>query len=405
MGVRQHHTVLRVSAVLLICVVLAGCQTIQFERPQVTSASDWVTDGQNDERSRAFDAQVDVPLELAWKYSANAGFGSSSPLILQDRVLVGNRKGEIHTIEVATGRGRGFKQMGETVDGSPLIHDGTLYVPVAWGKHVLVAFDLSKGVNRWRARGVPFATALIGHGDTVVGVDLEGTLRAFSALDGDESWSIELAPFTTFKASPVRISDSDILLVDVDGVMYRVNLDKQSIVWQKEMGLPVYQTPAVVEEHMVISTTRGSVHMLNVEDGSERWVWRGESHVRMGAPAFGSKSVLVGGTDGIVRALNVDNGSETWAVEFTDVIAAAPLIAGETAFVGTLGEELFALNSISGKIVWQTTVDGRIKSAMATTEGGLVVLAEPKWVLYYRPDSQEGDESLASDERPSGGKR
>jgi len=385
MMIRHHIT--RWSAAILV-LGLSACQTIQFERPQVLSETDWPTDGQTESRSRAVDASLSLPLALEWEYNANAGFGPASPLVLQDRVLVGNRKGEIHSVEIGTGKGRGFKQMGESVEGSALIHDGTLYVPVAWGKRIMIAFDLTKGTNRWRKRGVPFATALLGHRDSVVGVDLEGTLKAYSTRNGEELWSMELASYRTFKAFPVRVSESSVVFADITGQVYRVNLDTQEVEWTTNLGSPVYETPAAAEDRIAISSTRGTLHLLDATSGEAVWTWEGPEHIRMGAPALGSSEIIAGATDGHVRAFDRATGAVRWETEFDDVVSAAPLVAGSHVFVGTLGQELAALDLTTGENLWQTEVEGRIKSAMAVAEGGLLVLTEPRWVLYFKPSEE-----------------
>lgn len=374
---------------LLVLSGLTGCQTIQFERPQNLSAADWPTDDGDAMRSRMHEDSLALPLELAWQYSANAGFGPGSPLILQDRVLVANRKGEIHTVELETGRSRGFKQMGDVIEGSPLIHEGTMYVPAAWGRKVLIAFDLSRGVNRWRKEGVPFATSLMAHSDLVVGVDVEGTLRAFAADDGVEVWSLSLGDHLSVEASPVRLSPTDILLADVEGTLHRVNLDNQRIVWSRDVGAPIYTTPAVSGGNVAVSTTRGTVHWVDAETGRDQWTARVNEGVRMGAPAIGPDGILLGATDGQVRSLSLNDGREQWSVQFEDVITAAPLIAGETVFVGTMGKQLFALRVSDGQVRWETEVKGRIKSAMALAGGGLLVLTEPKWLMYYKPEASD----------------
>ena len=145
-----------ISRILLAAIVFAGCQSIRFDLPGRLTEEDWPTDGKTADRSRYVPESLSLPLEVSWEYSANAGFGPGSPLILDGVVLVGTRKGEIHAIELATGRKRGFKKMGEAIEGSPLIANGMLYVPSAWGKKVLVGFDLKRGVISWKVPGGPF---------------------------------------------------------------------------------------------------------------------------------------------------------------------------------------------------------------------------------------------------------
>jgi outer membrane protein assembly factor BamB len=376
---------LRVWHIALVITGLVGCQTIQFERPQVPAASDWTTDDGSDVRSRAHGMSLDAPLEKAWEYSANGGFGPGSPLLLQDRIIVATRSGEIHTVDLETGKTRGFKQMVDVVEGSPLIHDGTLYIPSAWGRKVLVAYDLAKGVNRWRRSGIPFATSLIGQGDTVVGVDVEGTLRAIDVARGDEAWTLSLGDHLTVKASPVRVSESSILVADAEGGVRRVNLDTRRIEWETALPAPVYVSPATDGQVVVLATTRGTVHVLDAAQGTEIWSFAVAEHIRMGAAALGPDAIYFGATDGRLRALSRTEGRELWSVPFEDVITAPPLVVGSTVFVGTMGSELAALDLADGRTLWRTELKGRVKSAMAVAEQGLLVLTEPKWVVLFRP--------------------
>ena len=378
--------------IALLLFGLAGCQTIQFERPQTLSASDWTTDDGQASRSRWHQEPIKAPLEKAWEYSANAGFGPGSPLLLQDRVLVATRNGEIHIVDLESGKTRGFKQMVDVVEGSPLIHQGTLYVPAAWGRKVLVAFDLAKGVNRWRQTGIPFATSLVGHGDVVVGVDVEGNLRAIETEKGAEAWSLQLGSHLSVKASPIQVSDSSIIVADAEGGVRRVNLDSQQIEWAVKLPAPVYVSPAADDKVVVLTTTRGSIHALDVATGALRWERSVGAHIRMGAAALGPDAVYVGATDGWFRALSRTEGRELWSVGFGDVITAPPLVAGSTVYVGTLGSELAGLDAHTGKELWRTELKGRMKSAMAVAGDGLLVLTEPKWVVLFRPAAQdEGD--------------
>ncbi len=127
---------------------------------------------------------------------------------------------------------------------------------------------------------------------------------------------------------------------------------------------------------------------VDATSGREQWVWQAPEHIRMGAPAVGASAVVVGGTDGRVVKLDKRTGSVQWEVMFDDVVTAPPLIAGPNVFVATLGKELAGLNLHTGEISWHTELEGRVKSAMAVTGGGLLVLTEPKRVVFFKPASE-----------------
>lgn len=373
----------------IICFALlvgsvSSCQTIQFERPNTLAESDWPTDGQKPSRSRYSPSTLALPLEMAWEYSANAGFGPGSPLLFQDRVLIATRQGEVHTIDLKTGNGRGFKRLAEVIEGSPLIADGLMFVPSAWGKDAVTAFDLRIGVKKWRAEGIPIETPLVYWKGLVIGVDVESNVTAFDAETGSHSWSFSLMEKTAVRAAPVLVGDNELFVATVDGDVFLLDLEEQQVVWQQQVGAPVYESPLWSDGALVLSTTRGTVMALDDSSGHVLWQYNSKSAMtRMGAPASDGEAIYVGATDGNIRRLNLRTGSIEWTVQLEDVVTAAPQVVGSHLFIGTLGREFYAFSCISGDVQWQTTLRGRIKSAIAVTDVGVLVLSEPKWVTYF----------------------
>lgn len=369
---------------LVLAILLSSCQTIQFNRAHVLSESDWPTDGRNPQRSRYSTTPLTLPLEMAWEYSANAGFGPGSPLLLQDRVLVGTRKGEVHSIDLETGRGRGFKRLADVIEGSALISGGKLFVPSAWGNNVVTAFDLNRGTTRWRAEGIPIETPLMAWNDHIIGVDIEGNVIAFDAGSGDRSWSVSLGDRAGVRAAPIMVGEGRLFVATIEGEAFLIDLASQQIVWQKNVGAPVYESPLWSQGILVMSTTRGTLVALDDETGGTIWQFdSGNMDVRIGAPASDGEAVYVGATNRHVYRLNQRSGVIEWTVQLDDVATAAPQVIGRHVFVGTLGRELFAFDNETGTVQWQTALRGRMKSAMAVTDAGILVLSEPKWVTYF----------------------
>ena len=381
-----------IARILLAAIVFAGCQSIRFDLPGRLTEEDWPTDGKTADRSRYVPEFLSVPLEVSWEYSANAGFGPGSPLILDGIVLVGTRKGEIHAVELETGRKRGFKKMGEAIEGSPLIANGMLYVPSAWGKKVLVGFDPKRGVISWKVAGVPFETALVAHDDNVVGVDVEGTVRSFNGETGEEVWRLKLGEKISAQASPLLVSPNRLFVATDDGNGYLVDLNVPDIIWQTDLGAPVYASPVTSDGTIYISTTRGSLVAIEALTGEQKWLMETlNPDVRMGAPAVDGERVYLGATDGRVRSVDINTGQVQWEVQLSDVVTGAPLVTRETVFIGTMGRELMGLRTTTGDLVWEVEMKGRIKSAMAVSGEGLIVLSEPRYVTYFKHVEQSDE--------------
>ena len=65
-------------------------------------------------------------------------------------------------------------------------------------------------------------------------------------------------------------------------------------------------------------------------------------------------------------------------------IAAPPLLTQRTLYVGTMSNDLYAVDRATGEVRWSEELDGRIKSPMAFKDGHLVVLSEPRTVYLFK---------------------
>ena len=191
---------------IAICLILVGCQTVQLQNPQRVSSEDWLTDGQHPSKQRSYALSVDPPLEKIWEYNAAAGFGPGSPLIVNGTVLVSTRKGEVHSIDLETGRRRGFKAFGEGIEGSPVVSDGKLFVPIDMGRRSLTAWDLAKGNTAWRKKDTFISAGLSADQEAIYAVDIKGVIYAILKEDGETKWTYDLGHRAIGKASPLLLS-------------------------------------------------------------------------------------------------------------------------------------------------------------------------------------------------------
>ena len=401
-------------ALLVLAVgVVPGCSTLRMD-PQQVMHSVWPVEGGNALRSNAVSQHVAPPLQLRWRFNAQAGFGRVSPLVLGNAVLVANRKGEVHAVDLESGKRFGRDTFGESIEGTPVYVDGMLVVPIAWGGRAVRALDLLTGARLWRAGDIPVNSGLTVWGDFVLAGDVEGYVRAWRLQDGEEVWSVQPDERSGIHSTPVLIGD--VLVVANDrGRVTALNPSDGSFFWSADAGAPVQVSLAATEDMVFAATTRGSIRAFDVHTGILRWAYdltdgeegeytadRGGSSMPGGgftppyryltAPAVGERDVVFGASDGIVRSLDMENGSLNWEADVFDAVSAPPVITAETVYVGTMGALLIGFDRNDGSRIWDTKLDGRIKSAFALKESRLIVLAEPRHVYVYEPDSG-GDET------------
>jgi len=368
----------------------AGCQTLVLNGGRTAHPDDWLVDGANPGRDRLIDAQIYPPLTQKWIYNAAAGFGPGSPLIYQDAVVVGTRKGELHAVDLESGRKIGVKNIGESLEGPLLISDGVIYVTNALGKHVLTAYDLVRGERLWFIEGIPIETAPVIIGGQLIAVDVEGNVRSFDISDGSEKWTVSLGAKSSGQTSPIVLEHDRLFLVTNTGKAFMLDGTSGREMWTKDLGIPVYSSPALTGQILLVPTTRGRLFALSSANGATEWVFKASSDfVRISAPATDGRTVYFGTSSGTVYALHASNGTKVWQFDGPDAVTAAPLLTLTHLFFGTMGRMLYGIERDSGEIVWQIKLKGRVKSAMAARDGGLIVLTEPQYVYNFRSEDPD----------------
>ncbi len=373
-----------------LCVVLlfglTGCTVLRVENPKVERDDDWLTEGDSPRRENHADEAPEPPLEEVWRVNAGAGFGPVSPLILDGTVFAATRKGEVVGIDLKDGKKIGTQGFGEVIDGSPVIGQGLLYVPLAWGKKTLRAFDLAKATDRWvRADLPPIEAGLLLLGEVLIAVDVDAVVHGMDARSGKERWTAPLGEKVSVRAAPVAVDPDLVVVADDRGRVAALRAGNGDPVWTRDLGAPVEVTPTTNGRMLFVSTTRARLFALDAERGVVRWVFEvPDPRVRLAAPALSGGDLVFGGSDGVLRNVDPETGATRWTFEAPDAISAPPLIGRSTVYVGTMGRKLYGVDRSTGALLWEYKLEGRIKSPMAAKDDALVVLAEPHEVYLLR---------------------
>jgi len=327
---------------------------------------------------------VSLPIEQAWIYNASAGFGSGSPLIVSDRVFVGTRKGEVHVIELATGDKVGIEEFGSSIEGVPAVVGRMLFVPNAWGKNALIAYDLFEGARLWVHRGVPIEASVLPVRDVVIVGDVEGNVISLDRETGTIQWVFEFERIATILSGPTALGEDRIVVANELGEVVCLAVEDGTEVWARNLDEPVQESIATDQRHVYVPTTRGSFYALDAVTGETVWEYRlPNDEIRLTGAAVSSRVAVFGGSDGVLRALNLNDGTVIWTFQTDGTFAAPPAISGELVFVGSMDRGFFAVSLHDGSVQWSTTLRGRIKSAPAVRNGFVIVMSEPKYVYAF----------------------
>lgn len=382
-------------ALAAACLLLAGCNALRVQSSDIHGDEGWTTEGESPLRANAVTSTLRPPLEERWKFDAGAGFGAVSPLIIDEIVFVATRKGEVHAINLETGRRVGQATFGESIEGTPVYDGKMLFIPVGWGRRALVGYDLLRGSSLWKVKGASINAGLLTYGGVVIAADDEGHVRAYDKTDGNVVWEADLGDDAAVTVAPV-LAGGLLMIADDRGRIAALDPEDGSLAWSTSIEAPVLSTSASDGKSLYVSTSRGRLVKLRVADGTEEWTFALDSEEPyFASPAVSDGQVVFGASDGLVRALDAETGALAWSTSVKAAVTAAPLLTVDVVYVGSMESQLIALERATGEKIWEQELGGRMKSGFASAGNRLVVLAEPKTVYMFETTAESyalGDE-------------
>ncbi|MCY4159194.1 MAG: PQQ-binding-like beta-propeller repeat protein [Bacteroidetes bacterium] len=325
--------------------------------------------------------EPEPPLEIAWTYNARAGFGPDAPLIYEDVVMVATRQGEVHVIDLNTGKRIGDRRFGNAVNGSPIVIDNTVIVPLAQGRRALAAYDLDRAVMRWRTEGAPIQVGIGPVDSGGIIVNTAGEVQRFDVTTGANVWKYQIPERSRVYARPLIHLEFVIVGVD-NGTILALSLEDGALIWSTHIGDPVYVTPAVHEKELFISTTRGRLIAMDLQTGTISWdAVLDDETIRISTPAVDDEFVVIGGSDGVLRVFDQHTRQVKWDTQCPDALVAPPLMTTDVIYTGSMGNSLYAFDRYTGELLQTIELPGRVKSGIGVTENGLIILTEPRHVV------------------------
>ena len=209
----------------------------------------------------------------------------------------------------------------------------------------------------------------------VYAADRRGTVKAVSASDGKEVWSVNLAEKSGwFSSSPallsggVTVAGGHVYVGSEKAKVYALNTNDGSQAWKTNVAGEALSRPVVSDGMVLIHTSNGQLQALNESDGAVKWTvnldmpslsLRGES-----APATAYGAAIVGGDNGRVSAVLMQQGQMIWQQRISQAtgpteidrlsdVDTTPVIVNGVVYALAYNGNLTALDLRSGQIMWK----------------------------------------------------
>ena len=187
-------------------------------------------------------------------------------------------------------------------------------------------------------------------GGTVYSGNLDGNLYAVDLNSGQLRWAF--AARGEIKSS-AAVSAGRVFFGDETGRLYAVDAATGELGWTFDAEGGITSSAHPWGDRVLFGSYDGRIYCLAVADGAPVWSVETEGYVH-GTPAIYDSTVVSAGCDGALRMLDLATGRDQGSVELgTYVGASCAIDAAGTAYFGTFGNQVLAVDIETGRIVWR----------------------------------------------------
>lgn len=378
-----------ILCLVLIALLVSSCGFLRLEQHVRSHPDDWTMYGGSAARLNSVPQSLSLPLRQSWKCDTGSGFGNGTPTVTDSLVFVCNLQGELHVINITSGRRIGYTDLGSAIAGSPVSAGDYLYAGLAKGKRCLVAYNLRTGTIQWEADVSEMETSPLMLVNHLYVTTLDGFLVCVENISGRVEWQFQVPQRDMrvgIRSSPA--SDGQMVFFGADdGKVYAVRTQDKKLAWTFSSKEAIVATPSVTQGVVYVGSL--DQHMYAIRADSGVLVWKRD----LGSPIYGSQAIsgdrlFVGTADGTLHCLDAQSGSPQWSFLTSSVIGAAPLVAGSVVFIGSLDKHLYALDALTGTLLWKKELGARLRSSPVVWGKYLVLNIENRSVIALEPGEE-----------------
>jgi outer membrane protein assembly factor BamB len=231
-------------------------------------------------------------------------------------------------------------------------------------------------------------TAAIADGTVFVGA-LDEHLYALDLATGKEKWKYKGG---YFKAH-VSYHDGAVYVGDLDGIFHCVDARKGAKRWTFKTDGEIQSGANFSGEHVLFGSGDEHIYCLDKE-GKQVWKFQVPGGPVMGTPAIVKNRTFAAGCDSNLTVLDLAKGKSLGSVDLGGQVGATVAIAGDRLFVGTMSNEVLAVdwNKKEPALAWRFEPEKKqpFYSSAAVTDKYVVIGGRDKnvWCLDHKGQGQ-----------------
>jgi len=309
---------------------------------------------------------------LNWRIQAGGGVPNNIAIV-GDAVYFASDDAVVHAVSRTSGAELWKVRLQRPAVRGPLAVDGRLYLADEAGS--VLALDPAKaGATIWQSSPSYGGTTelLSVDGSLYLGTG-DGFLVELDAATGAERWKLRLTPDGAPVHNPAY-ADGRIFMGTAGAGFKAVDVATHTLAWTGDLGGDDTGTASAGGGRAYIATpadaTTGKLHAFDAATG--RPIWTGPS------PMLTTPNVVDGVAysstmGGLVDAIDASTGALRWSVQLTGKIRPMAVV-GTTLYLSADTEQrVYAIETTTGKKLWQFDVDGSSDCCIAVAKGAVYV--------------------------------
>lgn len=314
-------------------------------------------DSTNIDERPTYTINDDYPqVKKAWTYHSDANI-NSTPLVINELVVVGNSIGKVEAISSETGEVQWSFQTEGAVFSSPAAHKDNI---------------------------------ILGSGD--------GSIYCINSKTGEQVW--KKTTEASVLGSPV-IEKDIIYIGGSDGNFLAMNASDGKELWFfPNLGGPVVSKPLIYQDKVIFGAWDTNLYALNRNDGSLAWKWTNGSSNRMYSPAMcipvaHDSVVYIVAPDRYISAIDAENGKTLWRSNEATVRESIGISQDKQLVYGkTMNDEIvaFTTNRNAPQMEWRMDCGfgyDHIPSMLIETEGAVYFGTKNGVIYSINPQTQQ----------------
>jgi outer membrane protein assembly factor BamB len=358
---------------LALLLFLISINFLSFE-----SSGNWQNTGGDLEHSGYSEIQS-VPLKPIWKYAAGTS-DISAPVIDSSILFVGSDDGNIHAIDITSGKLKWKYQTNGKVD-TPTAKNGAVYAG-SFDNNIYALDYKGNLIWQYSAGGSTFSPPIVYNNILYGGFDRN--IYAIYTINGSLKWK-----YTTggLVESAPAISQGILYAGSNDRYVYALDAGNKDMKWMNQTGGSISSSPSVVNGVVYVGSKDNSVYAIDSGNGELKWKKKTNDWIES-SPAVFENSVYVGSDDSTVYSLNTDSGNILWTFNARGRVRAGPVVIRGIVYAGSDDGTIYALDTTTGSLIDSYPAGGGIIS-LALSDNMLFATSKDGYVYAFGESAPE----------------